>query len=211
MADAETAAAAGRPASQARRLKKESLLRNAARALNQRGLRQTTMDDIALAAGTSKVVLYRYFASKEDLIHSILERISARLLTNERQPFHGIGTGFVEALRIAREDHDSFMLMMKHSATDPEFGSYVAELRGAIVDENLKRFADDAVLAGYNELFNQMCAEAIATFCLDALVRWAERGDPAQDEDFTSWAIESLKGLYRGWRKDVAAHGHGTS
>jgi AcrR family transcriptional regulator len=188
-----------------RRLKKEALLRSAAEALSSRGLRQTTMDDIALAAGTSKVVLYRYFASKEDLIHSILERVTDRLLVNERQPFAGIGSGFREAIHIAREDEPSFLLLMQHCAADPEFGGYVARIRTAIVEENIKRFAVDVAMAPYDALFRRLCAEAIATFCLDALTRWTVTGSPAADAHFTDWAVESLKGLYKGWVRDAAA------
>jgi AcrR family transcriptional regulator len=40
--------------------RRETLLLAAATVLNEQGLRQTTMDQVAQGAGVSKVVLYRY-------------------------------------------------------------------------------------------------------------------------------------------------------
>jgi len=189
----------------ARRLRKDAFLEGATRALVRAGLHQTTMDDIALAAGTSKVMLYRYFASKEDLIHCALERVEQRFVTNERQPYAGIGTGVREALGLAREDPDGFLLLFKLSTTDPEYERYLADYRATIVDENIKRMSADPKMAHFDEPMLRMCAETIATLVIDAITRWIGTGDPARDAEFVDWTLATLKGLYKGWTKRSVA------
>ncbi|KAJ8137555.1 hypothetical protein OY671_009233, partial [Metschnikowia pulcherrima] len=56
-------------AHRARRRETSSLA--AATVSNERGSRQTTMDQVAQGAGVSKVVLYRYFESKDRSVHEV--------------------------------------------------------------------------------------------------------------------------------------------
>lgn len=65
---------AGRPPNpDLRRSRKETVLGAAMRLFAERGVRQTTMKDICEAAAISPGALYRYFASKEDIILAIAD------------------------------------------------------------------------------------------------------------------------------------------
>src|SRR4051794_28612533 len=79
----------------ARSERKDLFLREAAALFAERGLQHTTMDDLAARLGVKKVILYRYFASKDDLIHSVLERMEARLLQPVIESGLGAGVRFV--------------------------------------------------------------------------------------------------------------------
>jgi AcrR family transcriptional regulator len=57
------------------------LLAGAARALAEQGLRRTTMQSIAVAAGVAKATLYNHFRTKDDVVTALLatelERLAA--------------------------------------------------------------------------------------------------------------------------------------
>jgi AcrR family transcriptional regulator len=59
---------------------KQKIVREAEIIFSDKGYHQSTMSDVALAVGVSKATLYQYFANKEDLLVSVLER-----MTEERQ------------------------------------------------------------------------------------------------------------------------------
>lgn len=64
----------GRPPNpELRRSREEAVLGAAMRLFAEKGLRQTTMKDICEAAAISPGALYRYFASKEDIILAIAD------------------------------------------------------------------------------------------------------------------------------------------
>lgn len=60
------------------------ILRAAERSFAEAGYQQTSMDDIALASGVSKPVLYDHFPSKKALFTGLLEDISGELLESGR-------------------------------------------------------------------------------------------------------------------------------
>lgn len=54
------------------------------------GYKAVSMDQIAEAAGISKMTIYRYFASKEDLLFKVLDLITARMLEYIQDNIQGI-------------------------------------------------------------------------------------------------------------------------
>src|SRR5215211_6413850 len=59
--------------------RREQLLAAATQAFARTGFAATSLDDIAAAAGISRVLLYRHFESKADLYRAVLDRAVARL------------------------------------------------------------------------------------------------------------------------------------
>jgi AcrR family transcriptional regulator len=55
-----------------------ALLEHGGRLFSQQGLRKTTVEELAAAAGISKGAFYLFFASKEELFFELLERYEAR-------------------------------------------------------------------------------------------------------------------------------------
>ena len=70
----------------------DEIVRAAAAAFGEAGYRTATLDAIAERAGLSKVTLYRYVSSKEELLSLVVERIIAsfrqglREIVDERRP-----------------------------------------------------------------------------------------------------------------------------
>lgn len=61
-----------------RRDRREDLLAAAAQRFVERGIRRTTMEDIAKQAHAGKATLYRHFANKDAVIDALLEREAER-------------------------------------------------------------------------------------------------------------------------------------
>lgn len=60
--------------------RRRQLLDVALREFAERGFHQTSMDDIAEAAGVTKPVLYQHFASKRDLYMELLDDVGGRMM-----------------------------------------------------------------------------------------------------------------------------------
>ena len=55
-----------------------SILDGAASAFAHTGFAATSMDDVAAACGVTRLIVYRHFASKEDLYRAILQQVFER-------------------------------------------------------------------------------------------------------------------------------------
>ena len=183
-----------------RRAHRESLLRAAAETLLKLGLRDAKMDDIAEHAGITKVILYRHFASKEDLIHTILEREAERLLEIDRRPYEGGEKRARELLDAARENLSSFVLLIRDARNDPVYGEHTKRVREAI----FVRLAAAFKRRHLDERFASLSADAIVTLVLESTLYWLENGAAQDDERFIAWYAASARSLDYGWRQVLA-------
>jgi AcrR family transcriptional regulator len=104
------------------------ILRVAMRLFSQRGFRGTTTKEIALAAGVSEAMVFRHFATKEELYSAILDQkacvhdaldplqkvVEAMRLRDDRAVFEGIA---LEALN-QHESDPEFQRLLLHSALE---------------------------------------------------------------------------------------------
>ena len=69
-----------RPKSQQHELRRDAILDRAAECFARKSYPAATMNDIALACGTSKARLYHYYESKEAILFDLLDRYTQRQL-----------------------------------------------------------------------------------------------------------------------------------
>src|SRR5580692_12258760 len=86
-----------RPARMPGEDRRRQLLRVAIESFAQNGFSGTKTKDIAAAAGVSEAILFRHFASKEDLYHAILD---------EKEATMGGGRWFEEMHELAERRDD---------------------------------------------------------------------------------------------------------
>ena len=122
--------------------RREQLLEVAARIFARQGYHNTSMNDVAEAAGVTKPVLYQHFESKRDLYLALLEDVGHRLLTRiakatgeatdgRSQTEHGFRAYF----HWVAEDHDGFLLLFgSGSRRDEEFAGAVRRVTDTIAD-----------------------------------------------------------------------------
>jgi AcrR family transcriptional regulator len=175
-----------------------SILRRAAEAFATGGYAATSMDDVAEAAGVTKLILYRYFDSKEELYRAALEQVSGRLF----EEFAGAwsrgereGVSARTFLRIGREDPFGFRLLWRHSARETPFADYAARLRERAVDGAQLLIAP--VLT--DPSLQHWAAETAVAFLVEAVLNWIEHGDPNRDDEFVDMMTASLYAAVKAW------------
>ena len=178
--------------------RRSSIIAGAARAFAAAGFDATSMEDIAAAAGVTKLILYRHFESKEELYRSILEGVSSCLRNEVAAAMEaGRRRGVIVPafLTVAREDPDGFRLLWRHSSREPKFAAYAEEVHRA-ADVFARRLLgsriDDAVVLDW-------AAPTAVAFLVEAVLVWLDRGDAAADARFTELTTRSLEALVATW------------
>jgi AcrR family transcriptional regulator len=170
--------AASTPVRRLRRAeRREQLLAAATQAFARTGFAATSLDDIAAAAGISRVLLYRHFDSKTDLYRAVLDRAIRRLTAT-------VGTrdytyASIDALLgAAAEDPDGFRLLFHHAAREPEFRPQMDRFQRGMVAtarRELARIIPDRVWA-------QWAAQLAPVVAIEAVMAWLDAGQPNPDQ-----------------------------
>lgn len=183
-----------------RERRRERLLLAAADVMDARGLRQSTMDQIAEGAGVAKVVLYRYFKSKDALVHAVLEEAVNALLTADSAEAGWWTQRMRMSLRVARDHASAIRLLVRHASHDPVFGIHFERLTAALIarieERQVEILGPGAPVVGEIGVLDA----SIAAFMLDAYVRWIENGNPQEDERFLEWLGQSVRAMVYYWR-----------
>lgn len=178
-------------------------MRAAAMVFAAHGPRTTTMDSLSEALGIPKAVLYRYFASKDELLHTMLSRILDQWTELHKRPWRGLSNNLREVIALARANPHELRLLVRNCEADPELRRYFDTLHSTIVrfTEDLLAQASQGMAA--DPVVRSLSSHAVAGFMLHAVLWWIEHADPARDEEFLRWARESLGTLYRRWMPDA--------
>ncbi len=171
----------------------------AAGAFLARGFDGTSMDDVAQAAGVSRLIVYRNFESKQDLYRTVLRAVLVEL----GHQFDGVGIEEVRdrgattfMLPVARAHPDAFRLLWRHAWHEPPFEDLALEFRGYVTG-----YAR-AVLAMYlggDEPMLDWAGQTAGAHLVDGMCNWLDEGDPARDDEFSRMMTEGLRGLADAW------------
>ena len=182
-----------------RAARRETILRGAAGAFAEKGYAATSMEDVAAAAGITKLIVYRHFASKEELYDAVLERVSER----GREVFiAGLqagqpGSGAVRSmLTVAREDPAGFALLWNHAVREPQFAEHAASIRARGVRAAETLLASAGWDAGRRR---RWAAETIVSYLVASVLHWLDEGSVAEDEAFVERVTRSLPAMIRSW------------
>jgi AcrR family transcriptional regulator len=171
--------------------RRDALLTAAATAFARSGFAHTSMDDVAAKAGVTKLIVYRHFASKEELYRAVLERVFERqaheFLTRLETGGPGIASGAM--LTVAREWPDGFRLLWRHAAREPQFADYANELRDTAVGA-----ARELVTSlGIEPAFREWAAQTLFDGVVDAVLNWLDHGSPGRDDEFVERSTAFLR------------------
>ena len=184
--------------------RREQLLEVALEVFARNGYHDTSMNDIAEAAGVTKPVLYQHFDSKRDLYQALLDEAGARLL---KAIFSGAGTatdgrslteqGFRAYFRWVAEDHDAFMVLYSGGTRrDDEFAKSVRR-----VTAGAAAAVAQLITVDIDDEHRLTLAHALVGLAEGASRRLVERGesfDPdvvARQVSDLAWA--GLRGVHR--------------
>src|SRR5258705_2589271 len=154
------------------------ILDGAASAFAKAGYAATWMEEIAAAAGVSKLLLYRDFAGKRELYQAVLERTIEQIRAHV--PDEASSAALRQLIAAARADPDGFTLLFRHAAREPEFAHIANEWNAISVraaEVQLRPIERDRVL-------RRWAAETVVSTTYVAIMAWLEHGDPARDDEF---------------------------
>lgn len=170
----------GRPPGTSRR----EVTRTALELCAERGFEETTVDDIAEALGVSRRTLFRYFASKNDMVWGdfdwVLERLRRCLdATPGDVPLHeALARAVVESNRYEDEHLPELRIRMRLITGVPALQAHSA-LRYAEWREVIAAWVAERLECGVGDLIPQTIAHAALGTSMAAFLVWVD--DPSSD------------------------------
>ncbi|WP_121188409.1 TetR/AcrR family transcriptional regulator [Nocardiopsis sp. Huas11] len=176
-----SAAGTGTESEPVRRLpraqRRAQILDAATRAFARTGYADTSLDDVALEAGISRVLLYRHFESKSEMYRAALDHACARL--GERVGTdHFTDQSIPAFLDAAAEDPDGFRLVFQHAAREPEFRDLTDNLTHASTELALRQLREIIP----EPAWARWAARMVFIVAIEGAIAWldADRPDPDQ-------------------------------
>jgi AcrR family transcriptional regulator len=161
-----------------------SILAAAARAFAVGGFAATSMEDIAAEAGVTKLIVYRHFATKQELYEQVLDHTRARLNDALRFRSREANVDMIGQLfAAARAEPEAFTLLFRHSAREPQFAEYAAAFRTralAAAEQSLTPLVSDPVVRRWT-------AATSFALTIEGILQWLDEGDPARDAEIATY------------------------
>ena len=177
--------------------RREQIVVAAAGVFVRGGFDGTSMDDVARAAGVTRLIVYRIFETKEALYRAVLDAVVSDFIVEfdgradqpDRAPIAGI------LLRIARRHPDGFRLLWRQAAHEPTFAALAGEFRtsvNAYADTLLQSLIAD-------ELLRHWCAESLVAHLYESICLWLDHGDVRRDGDFLELLTGGVRSMVDHW------------
>lgn len=154
------------------------------------------MDDVATEAGVTRLIVYRNFASKDDLYRAVLDHTTGRLAASfEYHRAAGRNFAVRALLEVARADPDGVRLLWLHAAHEPAFADHAAAFRAGVV-AYARELLDPLIV---DPRLRPWAARVVVDHLYDAVLTWLEVGAPGRDEEFIALVDAGLGALLTAW------------
>lgn len=178
--------------------RRAQLLEVARGVLARRGYHDTSMNDIAAAAGVTKPVLYQHFESKRRLFSEVLSDVGVRFqasiigaASQESSPRGQVEAGIAAYVRYVTENSDGFHLLFSSTTrTDEEWRHLVDEVEDSLVGA----IADLIVVDGIAQAHRVALAHGVVGSAESMMRHWRVQGEDLDRDEL----IENLTKLVWG-------------
>jgi AcrR family transcriptional regulator len=161
-----------------RAARREQILAAATRAFAHGGFAATGLDDIAVEAGITRVILYRHFESKTDLYQAVLDRFCTLLAAHVHETMGGFTDASIDGLlQAATVEPAGFRLLFQHAAREPEFQPWAQRFRQAMTEAahlQISTMVPDQAWARW-------AAQLAPAVAVEAIIAWLDAGQPDPD------------------------------
>ena len=166
--------------------RRRQLLEVARRVFAERGFHDASMNDIAIAAGVTKPVLYQHFASKRELFSELLRDVGRDLqdtitkaVTAAETPRQMVELGFSAYFAFVDEHRNAFQLFYGGSmARDTEFAEVVSQTESAVAG----LVAGLIEIDGLSDSQRQVLGHGIVGMIEGASIHWLRSSSDADPE-----------------------------
>lgn len=182
-----------------RAVRRGQVLRAAAGVFVAGGFDGASMDDVARAAGVTRLIVYRIFESKEALYRSVLEAVVAdvadRFALRAAMPEAEREAIPRTLLTVAREHPDGFRLLWRHAAHEPAFAALAAQFRDA-THEYASTLLTPAIA---DAALRRWAAESLSAHMYESICLWLDQGDAARDDEFLALLGGGVRAMVEHW------------
>jgi AcrR family transcriptional regulator len=151
----------------------------------ERGYRATTMDDIALAAGVTKPLVYQHFSSKRDLYQELVDSVAQELLDAIHEamrdasgPRQLVEFGFAAYFELAVTHEEAFRLLFGRDV--PKDAELIEAVRR--IEDTLARAVEDRLDAGLSPDHRRLLAHAVVGMTEGASRHWVDTASCRQHQ-----------------------------
>jgi AcrR family transcriptional regulator len=188
----------GRSRQRDRSLKREAVVRAAARAFNASGYHNTSLDDVAAALGVTKPTVYYYVANKEQLLFECfcagLEPIRAAV----REALAAAGPARPRLMHVVSDyaaaiASDYGWCMVR--AADQDLGAATAQHVRTLkseIDQGIRQLIRDGIADGSIQLCDPKVASFAIAGALNWIAHWYRDGQPMS----SAQVAEAFVGLF---------------
>ncbi|MDZ4372768.1 MAG: helix-turn-helix domain-containing protein [Phenylobacterium sp.] len=169
--------------------RREAFLLAACAAFLERGVGAATMQDVADAAGVPKILIYRIFRSKQDLLDAIRDKVVAKIHEVWAEPDYMYGARLQRMALVARECPKPFLLVFRYSQAGVEGLDWRDTVADAIAGYTRDRWFEPGPDAppGAEARADYASRLNVGQF-IDTVTRWIEGGDGLDDETRLRWS-----------------------
>jgi AcrR family transcriptional regulator len=180
--------------------RREQIVTAAAAAFLDGGYEKTSMEDVARAAGVTRLIVYRIFESKEALYLAVLTAVLDDIggsFDVDADPASAERRESVAAtlLGVARRHPDGFRLLWRHTSNQAEFSELYSMFERAATEYAMAligRLLPDAVLARW-------AAASLVSTIYESICLWLDDGDPSRDAAFLGMLTEGVRATVHVW------------
>jgi len=186
-----------------RAARREQLVRAAAAAFLANGYEKTSMDEVAKAAGVTRLIVYRIFESKEQLylavIAAVLDDLAEQFeLGPNPMPVEERASITAMLLGIARRHPDGFRLLWRHTSNQPEFHELFVLFKGEATEYAVGLIKEIST----NPLIVRWAAESVVSHLYESICLWLDNGDPTLDDEFLRMLADGVRAMLLAWFGD---------
>jgi len=158
------------------------------------------MEDIARAAGVTRLIVYRIFESKDALylavLTAVLDDLSASFDLSPSPRPHEPGSSVAPTLLgVARRHPDGFRLLWRHTSNQAEFAELYSLFKAAATDYAATLLAPELP----DSTMMRWAAESLVSTIYESICLWLDNGDPRRDDEFLRLLGDGLRATVIAW------------